>query len=199
MLGALLGFAVERGMLASNVAAGIRHLHSVNRADLVWEERHWQAVAGVPAHIRDALALARLTGLRLSDLVALDWAHVGANAIVLVTAKRKGRAVVPLTPELRAHLDARPHREGAVLQTTQGNRWTADGFKTVWQRKRPAGFDRTVHDLRGTFATFAMTRGLTDQEIAMVLGWTAKRVGSIRARYVDEERVILSLAKRLSG
>jgi len=41
--------------------------------------------------------------------------------------------------------------------------------------------------------------GLTDDEIARIVGWTAKRVSEIRARYVDEARVIVSLVERLSA
>jgi hypothetical protein len=42
-------------------------------------------------------------------------------------------------------------------------------------------------------------RGLTDEEIARIIGWTAKRIGEIRARYVDEARVLVSLIDRLSA
>jgi len=61
------------------------------------------------------------------------------------------------------------------------------------------GFDRTIHDLRGTYATWLAMRGLADEEIARVIGWTAKRIGEIRARHVDEARVLVSLIDRLSG
>lgn len=56
-----------------------------------------------------------------------------------------------------------------------------------------------IHDLRGTFVTFLATKRLTDQEIARIVGWTAQRVAEIRARYVDEERVVVSLVERLSA
>jgi integrase len=73
-----------------------------------------------PPQLMDALILASLTGLRLGDLVRLDWANVGDQAIVLTTRKRKGRAVIPILPDLRAHLDARAHRTGPVLRNSRG-------------------------------------------------------------------------------
>lgn len=195
----LLGYAKERGWIKENVASGIPKLHFADKADLIWEDRHWSSVDGVPAHILDALKLASLTGLRLSDLVKLDWSEVGERAIVRVTQKRKARAVIPILPELRAHLDARPHRKGAVLRNSRGNPWTPSGLESSWQKKQPEAFDRTIHDLRGTYVTFLAVKGLTDEEIARIVGWTAKRVAEIRARYVDEERVVISLVDRLTA
>jgi len=201
MMGTLLAFAMEHGVLSVNVAAGIGHLHSARRAHLIWEERHWQAVQDLPAHMLDVLALARLTGLRLGDLLALTWERVGPSAIVLTTSKTGGRATIPIYPELRALLDrlAPDERKGAVLRSTRGAQWSADGFKTVWHRYRPEGFDRRLHDIRGTFATYAMSKGLTDQQVSMIMGWQTKDVAAIRERYVDAERVIVDLAARMSA
>lgn len=208
MLSTLLGWAVERGLLDVNVAARIPALHHADRADMVWEERHWQAVraldkAGrpiIPAHVMDALVMASLTGLRLGDLVRMDWAQVGEKAIVIEkTRKRGSRALIPITPELRAHLDSRTHREGTVLQNSRGKAWTESGLETIWQRRKPEGFDRTIHDLRGTYVTRLAIKGLTDQEIARIIGWTAQRIAEIRARYVDEARVVISIIDRLTA
>lgn len=222
----LLGWAMERAIVTINVAARIPQLHSVNKADQVWEARHWEAVKsakddkGEPAikpHLMDVLRLDHLTGLRLGDLVDLQWEQVGPKAIVIEhTKKRKGRAVIPIVPELAAllnELEAKiprdkdaegkrtgpQRRTGPVLRNSRGEGWTASGVESVWQKVKPAGFDRVLHDLRGTYATFLATKGLTDQEIARIIGWTAQRIGEIRARYVDEERVIISLIDRLSA
>lgn len=199
----LLGWAVEHGILRVNVAAKINKLHKVSRADLIWEESHWEQVyaAKIPEHIMDVLRVGSWTGLRLSDLLRLDWGHVGTNAVIMVTNKRKGRAVIPILPEFRAWLDSVPEdkRSGSVLKNSRGKAWTKSGFESVWQRAKPEAFDRHVHDLRGTFCTMLILKGLNDEQVAMIMGWTAKRVAEIRARYVDEERVIVSLAERLSA
>jgi integrase len=205
MLSTLLNWARrERGLVAINAAEGMALLHSVNKADEIWEERHWGAVATVknfPAPLWNAIKLASMTGLRQSDLLGLQWSEVGEKAIITVTAKRKGRAVIPVFAELRAFLDAiKPDdAKGAVLRSSRGTQWTPDGLKTAVQRKMPAGFDRTFHDLRGTYVTWLAVKGLTDEQIARIVGWTAKRVGEVRARYVDEARVIVSLVDRLSA
>lgn len=200
MIGTLLAFGIEIGFLAVNVAAGIKHLHSVDKSDQIWEREHMRAFARAPRHLRNALILAGLTGLRLGDLVRLDWANVGAKAIIVErTRKRGGRAVIPLLPETKALLARLGDREGPVLKNSRGQGWTESGLGSVFQKVKPKGFKRTIHDLRGTFATRLILAGLTDSEAAMVMGWTAKRIAAIRARYVNEERVVVALAERISA
>lgn len=205
MLSTLLNWARrERGLVSINAAEGMSLLHTADKSDEIWEQRHWDAVnaqEGFPTHVMNVLKLASMTGLRQSDLLDLEWSHVGDKAITFITAKRKGRAVIPIFAELRAFLDTlKPDpAKGPVLRTTRGTRWTADGLKTVLSRKMPADFDRTFHDLRGTYVTWLAVKGLTDEQIARIVGWTAKRVGEVRARYVDEARVIVSLVDRLSA
>lgn len=201
MLNTLLNWAKrERGLLTVNQCAEMTLWHSADKSDEIWEERHWEAVVGLPPHILRALRLASLTGLRLGDLCELRWKHVFDQAIVLVTAKRKGEAVIPIHSELRALLDeiGRGEPDTPVLLNSRGKGWTASGLETVWQRKQPEGFDRTIHDLRGTFVTWLAIKGLTDREIADIIGWTTTRIAAIRARYVSRARVVVSLAERLS-
>lgn len=195
----VLGWAVNNALLTVNVAAGIPHLHSADKSDQVWEPRHWEAMAEASDQLLRALRLASMTGLRLGDLVRLDWSQVGDKAIILTTRKRKGRAVIPVFPELSAFLDGIGRGEGAVLRNSRGSAWTESGLGTVFQRSKPDGFDRTMHDLRGTYVTWLATKGLSDDEIARVVGWTSQRIAGVRARYVDEARVIVSLVERLSA
>lgn len=198
-LSTVLAWAAQRGMIASNIATGMGTLHRVNHADEIWEDRHWEAVAGVPAHIMQVLQLGKMTGLRMGDLLSLDWSHVGPQAIVIRTSKRKVRAAIPMHRELKAFLDALTKKDGMVLRNSRGQAWTPSGFKSSWGTAKPKGFDRRFHDLRGTCATWLAIKGLTDNEIATVLGWKASRISEIRARYVDEARTVISMAERLNA
>lgn len=198
-LSTVLSWAAERGMIATNIAKEIGTLHRVDRSDMVWEDRHWEAVKDVPAHIMQVLRLGEMTGLRLGDLVSLNWSHVGPQSIVIRTSKTKTRAAIPLHRELKLFLDALPHREGSVLRNSKGAAWTASGIKSSWANVKPEGFDRHLHDLRGTCATWLANKGLTDTEIASIIGWSATRVAEIRARYVNAARTVISIAERLNG
>ena len=86
-----------------------------------------------------------------------------------------------------------------MLVHSKGKAWTEDGLKTAFHRAKPEGFDRRIHDLRGTFVTLLCIKGMTDQEIARIVGWGASRVAEVRARYVDEARVVVALAERMSA
>ena len=197
-LSVVLGWAARQGIIAGNIAADLGTLHRVDHSDEIWEERHWQAVADVPVQIMQVLQLGRMTGLRLGDLLRLDWSHVGPQAIIVTTNKKKVRAAIPMYAALKAFLDALPNRSGPVLLSSKGTAWTASGFKSSWARVRPEGFDRRFHDLRGTCATWLAELGFTDAEIATVLGWKAGRVSEIRARYVDHARTVVAMAERMS-
>lgn len=203
MMVTLLNWGIETGKLERHNCHSIALLHSVDKSEEVWEDRHWtavEAVEGFPTHVMTALRLARLTGLRLGDLVTLKWSQVFDKQITVErTRKRGGRAVIPIFPELRALLNEIGRKDGTVLLNSRQKAWTASGLETVWQRRKPEGFDRTIHDLRGSFVTFLAVKGLTDEQIARVVGWTAEKVASIRARYVDEARVVVSLVERLSS
>lgn len=215
MLSTLLKWAVERGRIGVNVAANIDGLHSVNRAHKIWRAADWlqleKAQTGPkdkrrPAasiHLMNALRLASITGLRLSDLVAVSWDNVGDRAIILTTQKRKSRAVIPIFPELRtllAQLAEQYGRTGTLIKNSRGKSWTTTGLESVFQKaKIAAGLDLTIHDLRGTYVTWLASKGLTDQEIARIVGWTTADIATVREIYVDEENTIISLIDRLSA
>lgn len=204
ILGTVLSWALDHAMIEINVAAGIRQLNNTaGRADLIWEDKHWAAYQGTkpPEHLMTALRMASWTGLRLGDLVTVTWDCVRTNAIILITRKRQGRAVIPILAPMRAWIEATPQAErtGTLLKNSKGKSWTESGLGSVFQKYKPEGFERRIHDIRGTFCTMLILKGLTDSETAMIMGWTSTRVAEIRALYVDEERVILSLSERLSA
>lgn len=203
MMTTLLNWAVSNGRARSHCVEGIESLHSADKSEQIWEDRHWQSVEAIetfPPHVFRAIRLASLTGLRLGDLVNLDWSQVFEKQITIEkTRKRGGRAVIPIFADLAALLKEIGRKEGRVLLNSRGKGWTVSGLETVWQRRKPEGFDRTLHDLRGTFVTYLAVKGLTDEQIARIVGWTAVKVAEIRARYVDEARVVVSLVDRLSN
>lgn len=196
-LATVLGWAYDRGLVSQNAAKGIKHLHKTNRADLIWEPRHWQAVEDIAPHIKRALVLASLTGLRQGDLLNLRWEQIHPAYIATTTAKTGGEAVIPMHDELARALMG--PGKGNVLLNSRAQPWTSSGFQSSWRKAMPEGFDRKFHDLRGTFVTRLAIAGFSDSEIADVIGWTAERVASIRARYVDRARVAKARAVRLAG
>jgi integrase len=226
VLSRVLAFGLDRGELSLNIASGVSRLYAGDRADQVWtpgELAAFAAAAGSP-EVAAITALACLTGLRRADLCRLAWSHVGELAIVMPTAKSRGRRsqVIPLLPQTRAlladiarnqaarlaELAAHAERHGrpappaatTVLTNTRGRPWTPDGLEgqvvKAKARARPP-IDKHLHDARGTFATRLRLAGLTAPEIADIMGWEEARVQRLLARYVDQAGIVRSIAERL--
>jgi integrase len=86
VLSVLLSYAVDPlGRIAGNPCHGIKRLYCGNsRADIIWTETDIARLKEVTsAEVGHAVDLATHTGLRLGDLVALSWSHVGDGAIVI--------------------------------------------------------------------------------------------------------------------
>ena len=184
----LLAFAVDREYLTKNPAMGISGVYTVDRSDLIWsDEDVAAAVKCAPKHIGEAIELAALTGLRISDLVTLRWDEIAAKA----TSKSGGRtkAVIPRTPALTALLDRIERQGDVILYTAKGSPWSCGNTlsKAIQAAATAAGVERRTHDLRGTAATRYALAGLDDEEIAAAMGWSAKEVARLRRIYVSAD------------
>jgi integrase len=214
----LLSWGEDRGRLKMNAAKGIERLYEVDRSEVIWEKADFdQFIAAAPIEVREGVELAAATGLRRGDLVKLPWAAVGDHAIVWRTSKSRGKTVVtiPLLSEAKAVLARIRERHEAtmaarpvgkrislpetVLSNTRWQPWTAMGFGSRFNdAKIASGVDKHLHDLRGTFVTRCCIAGLTDQEIADIVGWDTADIASIRRRYTDNSRVVIAIAERIA-
>ncbi|AIT81653.1 hypothetical protein JI59_18745 [Novosphingobium pentaromativorans US6-1] len=219
VLSRVLSWGVNRGRLDKNHTSGIDQLYDTNRADIIWTEEDFAAFNDkASAEVREGVELAACTGLRRGDLVKLPWSAVGDHAIIWQTSKSRGKAriVIPLLPETRAVLERIKARHEAemkakpegkrkelpetILSNSMWRPWTPMGFGSRFHdAKTESGIKVNLHDLRGTFATRCMIAGLTDQEIADILGWNTKDVAMIRVRYVDQARVVVAMAQRIAS
>ncbi len=137
-----------------------------------------------PEAMRDRAMLETLyaTGMRVSELVALDCDDVDLAAGTVRCAGRGGRSrTVPLRESavrsIARYLDeARPAMGGgddrALFLNHRGSRLTRQGFwlilKSYAQQAEIA--DITPHTLRHTFATHALRRGADLREVQQMLG-----------------------------
>lgn len=219
VIGRLINWIVDRGRLPTNVLAGIEQLYEADRSDLIWEAEHFAKFSPAASiEVREGVELASCTGLRRGDLVRLPWDAIGQHAIIWKTGKSKGKTqiTIPLLPEARALLERikarhaaameaqRPHRRKplpvTVLSNSRWQPWEPGGFGSRFNdAKVTSGLDRNLHDLRGTFVTRLCLAGLTDDEIAKIVGWATKDVASIREKYVSDARVVIAIGERISA
>ena len=222
----LLKFARLRGRVRFNAAAEVPIIYrGGNRAEIIWTDENidcfcWWALKLDKPEMIDGIWLASLTGFRSADLVTVTDENVYDYAIIkraLKVSRRKRRsATMPRIPELDdllSELAFRHRKEGVrnLLVNSWGKPWTAGGFGGTFNRVRDAanivhideetgGTRRKhLHDLRGTFATRLISAGLTDDQVADVMGWAKERVGQIRSVYVDQRATVVAIGKRIAA
>ena len=136
----------------------------------------------------------------LRELLAEIKAHRTARlAQLTIVATRKGRPPPP-TPT-------------TVLVTQDGLPW-GSGFGSSWNKAKiaqraavalsegrevdPGEFPLHFHDARGTAATKFHLAGLSDGEIAEILGWSIDKVERIIRRYVKRDALLRDKIRRLN-
>ena len=106
----------------------------------------------------------------------------------------KKEAIIPLYDELRDLLARLPRRSTAVLTNSFGHPWHKDGLSSRFAQAKhkawPEGDDLNFHDLRGTAATKFYLGGLSEREIAEMMGWEEEYVSKIIRRYVSRTAAI---------
>lgn len=205
VLSRLLSFAVDTDRLSRNACEGLKSLYKSSRADIIWTDADLMALKAVaPMEVWWAVNLAAHTGLRAGDLKKLSWSHINDDAIIIPTDKSRGmrEAFVPLYDELRAALAEIPRRSPVVLTNSLGRPWTAGVNGSSFEKARKAALpdrDLHFHDLRGTAATRFHLAGLSNREIAEIMGWEEQAVDGIIRRYVGRRAIALGIVQRMRG
>jgi integrase/recombinase XerD len=137
-----------------------------------------------PERIRDRAMLALLyaTGMRVSELVALDLSDIDLEQHLVTCQGKAGRTrVVPIGPQAAAAIEdylARGRTSLLVTDTEslflnhRGGRLTRQGFWLILKSyAEDAGIDDiTPHTLRHSFATHALSQGVELADVQKQLG-----------------------------
>ena len=130
-----------------------------------------------------AIRFAAMTGLRIGEVLAVQWQHVDMETGALLLPETKtGRRWHDLPAAVLAVLDTLPRINDWCFTNGRaaiGYKHTAAVFREV---AAAAGLeDVRVHDLRRTVATRAAASGLGILELRALLGWKST---AMPARYV---------------
>ncbi len=150
------------------------------------------------------LELLYATGLRVSELVALDVTDVALESdpvTVRCTGKGDHDRVRPLhqraIEELRQYIfHVRPklvrnRREVALFVNRRGERLTRQGFWLILKNyAREAGLDKTItpHTLRHTFATHMLSGGMPLRNVQEALGHASISTTQIYTHLTDQQK-----------
>jgi len=220
-LSKVIAWAIDQGELTTNPIEGVAGLYNPpDRSALIWEPEHLEALLHDGAQdFIDFTDTATHSGLRNADLRRIPLSAVGPEAIVFQTGKSQGRrtVVVPITDAFRDILTGiigrHQGKSTTLLNSSKGRPWTQNGIESAIQRHKHKALQRAqarhgaeaksgiehlrIHDMRGTAATNFIRAGLTDDDIAVILGWKSEQVGEIRRRYVSGQEIGLAIVRRM--
>ena len=207
LLSVLFSYAIERGYANDNPVRHVRKIkrpNSMQRKNRPWKMEEIDAVLS-RAHvsIRLPVLIARWTGLRQSDVLALRKADFDGKVIRCQTSKRDVFVVVPVSETLAAYLVANDAANSpTICNNSRGVTWTRDGFKTslfkLIRRLEQEGIVEkwlTFHGLRHTMATQLSELGYDDRTIADMLGQKSE---GMAAHYSRDANLINKLTPAIS-
>ena len=168
----------------SNPCAGTRRYRVRGRRRFLSDDEYrrlWRSLALIQRHKPAQVACIRLialTGCRQSEIRGLRWADYRDGALHLRDAKA-GPRTVWLCPRARQILDElrlRPEAEAGerefAFSNPSGRPWRFEWLYAAWRivLERSDLADLRLHDLRHSYASFALRRGVPVTTIGRLLG-----------------------------
>ena len=171
-------YAVERQLVASNPAIGIKPYREAKRGRLLALAEFDAIRAQAGPRLQCLLDLLALTGQRVGDVLTLRRDALREDGIYFRQQKTGAQLVVRWTPELRAAVERAKTLHGNVRAFTllHGRTGKAPDYRTVRDQfalacTRAKVDDARLHDLRAMSATMANAQGLNPQDL---LGHTSQ-------------------------
>jgi integrase len=199
VIGAMLEWAAhpDRKLLPANPAKGVKLLKSSKRERLLSEAELARLADALTAMMAEhrlsataaaAIRLLLLTGCRKSEILSLrwEWVDIERGALRLPDSKTGAKAVPLAAPAVKL-LGELPRRSEFVLPAATGKSHYT-GLQKDWERLRArAGLAGVrVHDLRHSFASFAVADGNSLYLVGKVLGHKQARTTEIYAHLADD-------------
>jgi len=207
LLGAILTFAVRRGLRTDNPVRGVERHSDGHRTRRLSETEYaalGQALRTMPESAWPiALAATKflaLTGWRRGEMLGLQWSEAD---LVTQTARledtKTGASLRPLSRAASAVVRELPCLGALIFPASVGADRPMRGFHKVWirvARRAGLGADVTPHVLRHSFASVAADLGYSELTIASLIGHKKASVTSKYAHHADS--VLLQAADAVS-
>ena len=161
VLSSLLNFALRRGYLEKNPAAGIKKLNELSRLKTLSDSDIDKLIAGATNKLtRDLITFLIYTGCRKGEALNLKWDDVDLQneVIAIKGTKTKYDRYIPISNVLKKVLEE-INRQSDYVFCYKGKKLSnfKGSFKTACRR---AGIkDLRVHDLRHVFASKMVMSG----------------------------------------
>lgn len=156
----------------------------------------------LPEHLQDMVMFTLSCGLRYSNVLKLEWSQVDLKAShvwVAASNSKNGKALsIPLNAQAIAVLTKQIGKHPQLVFTKGGKR-IARANGRVWRNAlMRAGIDDfRWHDLRHTWASWAVQNGVTVFEIQHLGGWSSSRMVERYAHLSSTH--LMAAARKLDG
>jgi integrase len=216
VLSAMLSFAAGRGLIASNPAKGVhpykglkkeRFLGDFEVACIASALDALEQEGAIPSVANTAIKLLLLTGCRKGEILSLRWDYVDFDRqCPRLPDSKTGAKVVPIAAEPLAILARLPRNSPWVFAAIKGQGHYV-GLQKHWQTvklradalvveasrngKQSAADTRTLndvrlHDLRHSFASFAVMDGAPLYLVGKLLGHKQARTTELYAHVAED-------------
>jgi len=183
----VFAYAVERQLVASNPAIGIKPHREAKRGRLLTLTEFHAIRDQAGPRLQCIVDLLAMTGQRVSDILALRRDALREDGIYVRQGKTGAQVLVRWTPELRAVVERAKTLHGNVraFSVLHGRAGKAVDYRTLRDQwalacDRAGVTDAHLHDLRAMAATMAQQQGLDAQKL---LGHTSP---AMTARYLRD-------------
>lgn len=182
VLSKVLQLGIRWGWCTENVAKDIPY-HSTKARKRIITQGEWKSIklaALDPLPV--FMDLAFITGLRVSDVLALRWKQVTAEGLYVLQAKNQVEGLYELTDDLKDVLDRakRLHMKSgnvspllkpdmAIIHTKQLKPYKYAGIRSSWDRalRRAKLTGIRIHDIRRTAITMAKQAGRNPRDFSL--------------------------------
>ena len=210
LLGGILTYATEAGIITANPAHGLRKPKDNVRVRRLTEDEY-RALGEMLRKASetdkyqmtvDIIRQIALTGCRRSEIIGLMWAEVDTGASCLRLADSKeGASIRPVGLPVVEYLEAqRKMQVGSyVFPGPRAEDGAFGSFPNHWKQifKNSPLADITPHVLRHSFASIANDLGFTEVTIAALVGHSK---GSVTSKYIHTlDTALIMAADTISG
>jgi integrase len=175
VLRAIFKKAVEWGYCRTNPALGIKKLtEPPGRTRFLSDEERVRLLDACSDRLRRIVEIVLDTGLRRGELLSLEWEHIDFKNRMLriVRSKNGDRRDIPMTQRVFANLKTIPRRVDTpfIFANKDGSHFKS--LKTTWGSaiRKAKIADFTFHDLRHTFASYLVMKGVDIRTVQTLMG-----------------------------
>ncbi|NWG22908.1 MAG: tyrosine-type recombinase/integrase [Pseudorhodoplanes sp.] len=203
LLGGILTYAIEAGIIETNPAHGIRkpkdnvRTRRLSEAEYRMLGQMLREAAKQEKYVTtvDIIRQIALTGCRRSEVIQLKWSEVDTEASCLrLKDSKEGESIRAIgLPVVEYFEYRRVSAVGTFVFPGQGEDNAFGSFPNHWEQlfKRSPLSDVTPHVLRHSFASIANDLGFTEVTIAALVGHSK---GSVTSKYIHTLDTALVMA-----